>query len=295
MLKMAGEISKGMFVIGLIIAIVASSGLSMALSSQLSFGPKGDKGDAGATGSTGATGPAGPMGATGATGPQGPQGLQGIQGPQGEPGPATASALALFAFEGNFYHFLFDSLDGFIVENSGAGDVSVDGFGLHLTTGGSKNDYAYLGKSPANYLYTMTFLKKRHFKTGFQVDQITNQIIYIGLGGVAYGASESFMGFKIVNDKLYGCSISDGGNESLTASLLTLQVGVLVRIQASLEPQTRIDYYVNGAYQANLTTNLPQVEGVACPAEYPIVIFLQTNEAASKGLHFSEWMFIQET
>jgi hypothetical protein len=89
---MADGISKEIFVTGLIIAIVASSSLSMALSSQLSFGPKGDKGDTGATGSTGATGPAGPTGATGATGPQGPQGLQ---GPQGEPNPLTASALAL--------------------------------------------------------------------------------------------------------------------------------------------------------------------------------------------------------
>jgi hypothetical protein len=74
---MADEISKGMFVAGLVIAIVVSSGIGMVASSQLSFGPKGD---------------------TGATGPQGIQGIQGVKGDNGDTGPqgpAGASAGAL--------------------------------------------------------------------------------------------------------------------------------------------------------------------------------------------------------
>jgi len=63
-------ISKTTFIVGLIVAIVASSLISVLASTQLSLvkGPKGDKGD---------------KGDTGATGSQGPQGLQGIQGLQG--------------------------------------------------------------------------------------------------------------------------------------------------------------------------------------------------------------------
>ena len=72
-------ISKTMFIIGLIVAILASSLISVMASMQWALikGPKGDKGD---------------KGDTGATGSQGPQGLQGIQGPQGPAGPATTFA-----------------------------------------------------------------------------------------------------------------------------------------------------------------------------------------------------------
>ncbi len=72
---MADGISKTMLVAGLVIAIVASSAIGMVVSSQLSFGPKGDKGDTGATGPTGATGTTGATGPIGATGPQGEPGI----------------------------------------------------------------------------------------------------------------------------------------------------------------------------------------------------------------------------
>lgn len=57
-------ISKTTFVIGLIIAVMASSLIASAVSIQFAKGPKGDKGD---KGDTGATGPIGPTGAAGAT------------------------------------------------------------------------------------------------------------------------------------------------------------------------------------------------------------------------------------
>jgi hypothetical protein len=63
-------ISKTMFIIGLIIAILASSLISVLATTQLQMlkgakGDKGDKGDAGATGATGATGPKGDKGDAG--------------------------------------------------------------------------------------------------------------------------------------------------------------------------------------------------------------------------------------
>lgn len=61
-----------MFIVGLIIAILASSCISTLVAMQWAViqGPKGDKGD------------------TGEQGPQGEQGLQGPQGPGGDTGPA---------------------------------------------------------------------------------------------------------------------------------------------------------------------------------------------------------------
>ena len=91
----ANSISRTMFLAGLVVAILVSSGMSAVVSTQLAAGPQGPagatgatgpqgaKGDKGDTGQTGATGPAGATGTTGATGATGPQGLVGPQGPPG--------------------------------------------------------------------------------------------------------------------------------------------------------------------------------------------------------------------
>jgi hypothetical protein len=89
-------LTMGKIIAAIVIAIIASSAISIGVSTQLitgtqgekgdtgpqgTQGPKGDTGDIGPAGATGATGPQGPMGtagSTGATGPQGPQGKQGI-------------------------------------------------------------------------------------------------------------------------------------------------------------------------------------------------------------------------
>ena len=94
------------FVVGLIVAILVASAISVGGSMMLSVGPQGEKGDTGAlgatgpTGLTGATGPAGPQGvsgapgATGATGQTGATGATGPAGPQGPAGAATNCAVA---------------------------------------------------------------------------------------------------------------------------------------------------------------------------------------------------------
>jgi hypothetical protein len=86
-------LTKSIFAVGLIVAVLFAVVISAGVSSQFSLNPqslKGDKGDTGvqgltgATGATGATGPQGPKGdagATGATGAAGPTGLAGPRGP----------------------------------------------------------------------------------------------------------------------------------------------------------------------------------------------------------------------
>jgi hypothetical protein len=74
-IKTAG-ISKNLFAVVLIVAILVSSLLSVGIVTQLNA-VKGQKGNSGATGATGATGPQGATGAAGATGATGPQGPAG--------------------------------------------------------------------------------------------------------------------------------------------------------------------------------------------------------------------------
>jgi hypothetical protein len=80
--KMTKEISFGIsrttFMVGLVIAVLASSVLSTTIATQVITGPQGPEGPQGIQG---------PKGDTGETGSQGPQGIQGVQGPKGETGP----------------------------------------------------------------------------------------------------------------------------------------------------------------------------------------------------------------
>lgn len=88
-------VRRSTFIVGLVIAILASSSISTIASMQLAVGPKGEKGDKGDKGIQGVQGiqsSKGEQGIQGIQGPiglEGPQGEQGTQGEQGPPGVFT--------------------------------------------------------------------------------------------------------------------------------------------------------------------------------------------------------------
>jgi len=145
-------ISKTMFIIGLVTAILISSFISVMAMQWGLKGPKGDKGD------TGATGPQGPQGDKGDTGATGPQGPQGIQGPQGPAGPATN-----FAQWGLTWYTITGALQwGASVGTSTWGAVFDHDFGSNVLFGGYGD---YIG-----FQAIMTIKMQRdgpvHFVTG---------------------------------------------------------------------------------------------------------------------------------
>jgi hypothetical protein len=79
-------ISKTMFMVGLVIAVLVSAGISTVITTQYAMGPKGGTGPQGPEGIQGIQGI---QGSKGDTGLQGPQGIQGLQGIQGRPGVFT--------------------------------------------------------------------------------------------------------------------------------------------------------------------------------------------------------------
>ncbi len=85
----AASLTMGKFIAAIVIAIIASSAISIGVSTQLmtgTQGPKGDTGPQGPQGDTGDTGATGPQGATGAAGAAGATGATGATGAQGEQG-----------------------------------------------------------------------------------------------------------------------------------------------------------------------------------------------------------------
>jgi len=76
-------ITLGIFVAGIVIAILASSLVSTVISLQYSFGPKGEQGLQGLQGLQGVQGIQGVQGVKGDVGLNGSTGLMGPQGPEG--------------------------------------------------------------------------------------------------------------------------------------------------------------------------------------------------------------------
>ncbi len=79
-------VSKTVFMVGIIAAILVSSIVSTALSSGFTGQEQGPQGEQGVQGVAGPTGPQGPKGDTGATGPTGSAGATGATGAQGAKG-----------------------------------------------------------------------------------------------------------------------------------------------------------------------------------------------------------------
>jgi hypothetical protein len=96
-------VSVSVFLAGLIVAILVSSGVSAVVSTQWARGPQGPEGpqgpqgEQGVQGLTGATGATGPQGAKGDKGDTGATGATGATGPQGPAGSATR-----YVIEGSF-------------------------------------------------------------------------------------------------------------------------------------------------------------------------------------------------
>jgi hypothetical protein len=133
------EITKGLLITVIAVAILVSGAVSAVVSTQLAVGPQGSsgpKGDTGETGpqglkgDTGATGSQGPKGDTGATGPAGPQGATGATGATGAQGPYLpdydSGWFDITSMAGQFFN---------ITHNLNYSDVLVDITGKATATG----------------------------------------------------------------------------------------------------------------------------------------------------------------
>jgi hypothetical protein len=81
------EVSKNIFIAGIIVAILVSSALSTTLCIFFAAGPEGPQGEIGPQGPQGIQGETGSAGPKGEQGVQGSKGVQGEKGEQGETGP----------------------------------------------------------------------------------------------------------------------------------------------------------------------------------------------------------------
>jgi len=142
----------------------------------------------------------------------------------------------------------------------GTGSVTFDDEYLRLATGTTANSDAYAYKMGKGLVETNTALdKRRWFGIRIEPSAATNQIIHIVTGQINSFTSPtntaSHVGFKIIDGTLYG-TVGDDTTEN-TLNMGSISAGAEYRLEAYYIPNTKVEFYKGGAYQGELTSNLP--------------------------------------
>ena len=182
------------------------------------------------------------------------------------------------------FHYItfFESFDGFSV-----GDAAIAHDHLTLTTQATTNDTATVVKQP-DLQGRLTFSQSSRFASGFQADQITNQTVYLTIGGVVSG-NEGY-GFKIINGNLYGVT-HDGTTEN-TILLQTISASTGYNIEARYIPSDKVIFLVNSIEKGVISSNLPIPDLTA--SVNLVNIRITANADAAKVLKISFWEYFQK-
>ncbi len=135
-------LTKEIFLIGLIVAIILSIAISAGISSQFALVQQGVKGDVGAQGPQGSEGPQGPTGAQGPAGSTGAQGATGLTGATGATGPAGPQGPYLPDYDSGWIDISNKSGQVLtLTHNLNYADLIVEMYGKTTATGGSHQRY----------------------------------------------------------------------------------------------------------------------------------------------------------
>lgn len=201
----------------------------------------------------------------------------------------------LTPWEDYFYWlFLIDSLDGIYQITTGSASITYGTTGdlLLMNTGTTKNSVAKLEKWQT-YLgdILLRWDKKRKIRTVMSLDSVADVTVFLCSGyDIITTPTREHVGFKIINDSLYG-TVADGTTEAtLLPQTIDTSVYTLECVFSPSIPECR--FFVDGVDKGAITTNLPTT---AWTGEYvPMHVAIENTVAADKRLNFPIWEFWQD-
>lgn len=191
-------------------------------------------------------------------------------------------------FKRNDIHWftLFESLDGYLKQ--GVGTIVVNSNMIEINSGTTSGNTMELLKMTTFSANQLSWAKERIFETKILFWTDTLQEILIVSGGE--GAGEAKIGFKIIDNDIYGIS-----ENSTSVTTLLLESNFTANsnrlLKAIFYPGDRVDFYINNTLINNISTNLPVVGDNLAP--YLLNISVKTNEAVFKRVQLSFWDFWQ--
>jgi len=191
-----------------------------------------------------------------------------------------------------YFHWLLAGYANYNSYTTGSGSVGVSHRGYALHTGTTSDSiaqwslYRYYGSATnTNKEPKVTWDRRRMFKIIVTLTENTNQTGYIVSGR---SGTDKHVGFYFENDTLY-MSVADGTTEN-TSLIQTFSAGDYFALKAKHFPGDRAEFYVDGDFVGELTSNLPS--GVQ---DYDNYVFarIYNTAAEAKDLSSSEAWFLQ--
>ena len=176
---------------------------------------------------------------------------------------------------------------------SGTGAIAYGDYMVWLQTGATLDSHVYARKNVQGFSEAVSWDKKRYFGCHAEFLDYSAQNIHIVTGYVydykASGNPSLHVGFKLINDVLYG-TVADGTTES-TLALETLTAASDRCLEVVFAPASEARFYVGGVDKGTTTTNLPS--GTS-NADRMLDASIHNTEAVSKEIYIYESRTLQE-
>ena len=208
------------------------------------------------------------------------------------PGEGKLLVPALNPWDDYFYWlFLLDSLDGIYQTTTGTASITHATTLLLMDTGTTINSVANIEKWQDYLGDTLRWDKKRKIRTVISLDSVADVTVFLCSGvDIITTPTSEHVGFKIINDSLYG-TVADGTTE---AELLLQTIGTDVyTLECVLDPSIpECRFFVDRVDKGAITTNLPTAPWTG---EYvPMHAAIENTVGADKRLNFAMWEFWQD-
>jgi len=198
--------------------------------------------------------------------------------------------VARLAYEwgGIYLDGVFDCISGWDPDTSGSGSITISSYSVLLDTGATASSTAKIRKRPLFYARaTPSWSKVRRVCFGVAAWPTADKTVWLVTGQP--GVNRHF-GFKLSGADIYA-TVADGTTEN-TSSIGTVSSDRQhLQLEAIFDPGVDCKFYMSGALQATLDTNLPSG---STDAEYLFYGWVENSVAASRKIEISEIKVLQE-
>lgn len=184
-----------------------------------------------------------------------------------------------------YFNTFFESVDGTNKFLSGTGEITIDGYNLLLSTGGTVNSVARCEKQPQD-VTNFTWDKKRRWRVSLYITYTTYQEICCFTGEPT--GSYNGIGFIVINNTVYGRVNRMGTITEINLGTITSGFHVFEYI---LIPGVKVEFYIDGVYKGQITTYLPTG---SIQANHIFLFYVRNTAGYIRTLRVSRLEFYQE-
>lgn len=186
---------------------------------------------------------------------------------------------------------LFESIDGFSVGGVGTQVVEVITRGVKIQTGATTDNTATLEKRFSGVPYFMSWNKERVLRCVLKFDTGTDQDATFKAVFGDIEPNQAKIGFSLAANGILKGIVANETSTTAIDLIIPISIGIEYVLEVRFFPADRCEFYVNGVFFGQITTNLPfDNAGVGRMLD----VILTTKENAAKRVDIVLWEIWQE-